>query len=101
MKPTMTETDAMGEALAYALEGATTFGKAECQRAMTRISLLVKQGKLTDADADSARARLGNHSAVRQHGEKHGYIAVEKDALTLAVIAAMERLGKEVDEAVS
>ena len=89
----MTDTEVYGEAIGTAIHGASTFGKAECAKAMSVISALVKQGRCDDATADRVRSEIGNHSAIRQHCEKHGLLGADKDAKTIAVEAVMDRIG--------
>lgn len=82
----MTETEAMGYALAKALRGnPKSFGSDQAKIALTTISALVKSGKLADDEADGARVRLGNHSAIRQHLVAHGLLAIDDDALSTAI----------------
>jgi hypothetical protein len=88
----LTETEVMAKAIAKAISGQTTFGKSQCETAMKTVSALVKAGQVSDDDADRARARLGNHSAVRQHLEKHGLITVPADALANAISEETARL---------
>ena len=99
MKETsMTDTEVYGQAVGRAIFGEETFGKAQCAKAMTIISSLVKTGRCDDATADRVRAEIGNHSAVRQHCEKHALVRVADDAKTVAVRAVHAELEAELDK---
>lgn len=98
----LTETEVMGKALAVALlKDSTTFGVDSAKLAMAVVSKLAKDNQATDEACDGARARLGNHSAIRQWAVKHGLIAekaVSKDALCNAVETAMKEIQEQADE---
>jgi tyrosyl-tRNA synthetase len=81
---TLTEVEALALALHGTMVADQRFGKEQAEKAQAKIRELFKSGKLADLDFDRASARLGNHSAVRQWGEKMGFCRktdAERDAL--------------------
>lgn len=90
----MTETDALGESIAFAIRGASSYGKDEATKAVTYATKLFQAGKVDAATFAGVVSRLGNHSATRQHLEKHALIPVAKDGLATAIESADMRFAE-------
>ena len=93
----------MAEALGVVFHNEpTTFGKDQAEMALRRVSAIAKASQCDDDTADRVRARLGNHSAIRQWAVKQGFLPapkVEDDALTKATNAVVERINKALENA--
>ena len=97
----MTNTELAGFAIASALENASNWGKDQAQAAINICTTAFKAGKVDASEFSLAVARLGNHSATRQHLEKHGLLKTQPDALALAIIKAQADALAELDKATS
>lgn len=85
-KNTLTETDALAKCLARALANEPkSFGSEQAKIATGVATTLLQAGTLDAETFGRVIARLGNHSALRQWGVSHGFIAKENDALAVKV----------------
>lgn len=74
MADKMTEVEIKAHCLIKTMGETGKYGKAEGEKACALCIDLAMEGKADKADVSRASGWLGNHSAVRQWGEKFGYV---------------------------
>lgn len=79
----LSEPEAIALALNISMVADGKFGKDQAAKALGKVRELFKAGRIEDSTFDNSIAWLGNHSAVRQWGEKMGFVkaaAADRDA---------------------
>lgn len=89
----LTSTDATAACIGAVLaSGASSWGKDQATAANRHLVTMFKAGKVDDATFSDVAGRLGNHSATRQHLEKHALLTVQADALATAIKAFVAKV---------
>lgn len=84
----MTELEVKAHILGQTMLESGKYGKDEGTKACSLCIKLAVAGKASEEDVSRASGWLGNHSAVRQWGEKMGFVKktdAERDALARAL----------------
>jgi hypothetical protein len=95
-KNNMTETQVLAKCIVYGMDGGNTWAKEQAERANKKLVAMLRASEVDDDTFARVSARLGNHSATRQHLEKQGFIKVEADALGVAIREAIAADVKEL-----